>query len=185
MLTNLIPWPGRALTILLLLLAGIAFGTVAGLRYESNRRDALQLQQARADEQAFQKALDNGKRHAQSVIAWRNAARIYYRNWQERLNHENDSQLSACQTQPGAQAQAGIPVLLLSATWLGLYNAAWLPDFTQQSDTGGAAYSLVAAGTVTPREVLGNVRINADRCGEDRKRLDELIDILTEMDAVR
>lgn len=180
MWTKLIPWPGRALVVLLLVLAGIAFGAVAGLKYESNRRDAQQLEQVRADHQAFQQALLSGKRHAAEVIAWRNKARIYYRNWQERLNHENDSQLSQCQTQPGTQAQAGLSAVLLSGQWISLYNAAWLPELDQQGDTVGTSYALVEAGTATPREVLDNVHINAELCVEDRKRLDELIDYLTE-----
>lgn len=180
MWANPVPWPGRALAVLLLLLAGIAFGAVAGLRYESNKRDAQALQQKRADEQVLQFTLANGKHHAEAVIAWRNKARIYYRNWQERLSHENDTQLAQCKTQPGAQAQAGLSALQLGATWVSLYNAAWLPQLEQQDDTGGAAYSLVEAGAATPREVLDNVRINAELCGEDRKRLDELIDHLTE-----
>ncbi len=188
---RLIPAPYRILALVLLVLACIGFGYVQGIVRESDRREALELVKEREASKAFQRALASGKRHAGNVIAWQNKARIYYRNWQERLNHENDSQLAQCQTQPGQQAQAGIPGVLLSGTWLGLYNAAWLPEFDSQDNTGGAAYQIFQAGApstglragVTPRAVLDNVRINAELCGEDRKRLDELIDHLNEVEA--
>lgn len=188
---RLIPAPYRILAMVLLLLAGIAAGAVGGLTYESNRRDSQDLQQQREADKAFQSALASGKRHADNVIAWRGKARIYYRNWQERLNHENDTNLAQCQAQPGQPAQAGISAVLLGPAWVGLYNAAWLPELDQQGDTGGTAYQIVEAGGpstglrtgVTPREALDNVRINAELCGEDRKRLDELIDYLMETGA--
>lgn len=182
MFLNPVPASIRILAVVLLLLAGITAGVVAGLNYESNRRDALELVKERADGRVFQSALLNGKRHAANTIAWQNKARIYYRNWQERLNHENDSQLAQCTP---TEAQVGIPAVLLSATWLGLYNAALLPEFDGQGDTGGAAYQIFETGAVTPRAVLDNVRINAELCGEDRKRLDELIDHLNEVEAPR
>lgn len=180
---RLIPAPYRILALVLLLLAGIAAGAVGGLNYESNRRDSQELQQRNEADQAFQSALASGKRHAANVIAWRGKARIYYRNWQERLNHEKDTNLAQCEAQPGQPAQAGISAVLLGPAWVGLYNAAWLPELDQQGDTGGTAYQIVGAGGATPREALDNVRINAELCGEDRKRLDELIDYLMETGA--
>lgn len=180
---NLIPAPYRILALVLLLLAGIGFGYVQGLSRESDRRDAQERIKEREDDKAFQRALASGKRHAANVIAWQGKARIYYRNWQERLNHENDSQLAQCAENLVAGHQAGIPGVLLTATWVGLYNAAWLPEFDYQNDTGGAAHTLVEAGSVTPREVLDNVGINAELCGGDRKRLDELIDHLNEAES--
>lgn len=182
---RLIPALYRILATVLLLLAGIAAGAVGGLTYESNRRDALELKQARQDGALFMEAIGLGRRAAANAIEWKRRARIYYRNWQERLNHENDTNLAQCQAQPGQPAQAGIHVVLLGPAWVGLYNAAWLPEF-DQGDTGGTAYQIVEAGGpstglrtgVTPREAIDNVRINAELCGEDRKRLDELIDFL-------
>lgn len=183
---RLIPAPYRILALVLLLLAGIGFGYVQGLSREGDRRDAQTLQQQRDAENAFQSALDNGKRHARKAAEWRSAARIYYRKWKERLAHEDDQQLivntQRIDTAPG-RVSATYSVSRLSATWVGLYNAAWLPEFADQGDTGGAAYALVEAGSATPREVLDNVQVNAELCGEDRKRLDELIDHLTETGA--
>ncbi len=176
---RLIPAPYRILALLLLVLACIGFGYVQGISRESDRRDAQTLTKERADNKVFMAALFSGKRHAANSIAWQNKSRIYYRNWQERLNHEKDSQLAQCAP---TEAQAGIPGVLLTATWLGLYNAAWLPELDGQGDTGGAAYQVFEAGAVTPREALDNVRINAELCGEDRKRLDELIDHLSEVE---
>lgn len=172
---RLITAPYRILALILLLLAGIAFGYVQGLSRESDRRDAQDLKQERLDHKAFMAALANGKRHADNFIAWQSKARIYYRNWQERLSHEKDTNLAQCEP-----TQAGVHAALLSGTWVGLYNAAWLPDFTAKGDTGGAAAEVVAAGAVTPSEALNNIGINAHLCGEDRKRLDELIDHLNE-----
>ena len=178
---RLISAPYRILALVLLLLAGIAAGVVFGLEFESNRRDALALQQERADRDAFLRALANGKKHANNYIAWQRKARIYYRNWQERLNHEKDTNLAECKAQPGTATQAGISTVLLSPVWIGLYNAAWQPEFSAEGDPGGAAGEIVEAGVVTPSEALDNIGINANLCGEDRKRLDELIDHLNEM----
>ncbi|ADE10460.1 hypothetical protein [Sideroxydans lithotrophicus] len=170
---NPIPWQGRALALLLLVIACIAFGVVAGLKYESNRRDALELKQKRVDDKLFLEAVALGHQAAANAIEWKRRARIYYRNWQERLNHEQDSNLAQCQ-------QAGD--VLLSGTFVGMYNAAWRIE-SDQGDSAGAAAEVVAAGSVTPRHVLENVRENADLCGEDRKRHDELVDLLIGMGA--
>ncbi|KAF0205523.1 MAG: hypothetical protein FD173_966 [Gallionellaceae bacterium] len=183
MFVNPIPWQGRVLAVLLLTLAGIAFGLVAGLHYESNSRDAQELKTARSGEERFMKALANGRTHATNEIEWRNKARIYYRNWQERLKHAPDNQLAEC-SQPLKSAPATATTVLLSGVWLSLYNAAWIPDFDQQGDSGGAAGEVVEAGAVTPREALDNIRLNAELCGADRKRLDELIDHLNEVEAM-
>lgn len=188
-LTNPVPASVRILAVVLLLLAGIAAGVVVGLKYESNRRDALKLVQERADSRVFQAALDNGKQHAANYIAWQRKARTYYRNWTEALKHETDSMLAQCKTTDGSGSpQSGVHAVLLSPAWVGLYNAAWQPEFAAEGDIGGAAYSLIETGSpsiglragVTPRAALDNVRINAELCGEDRKRLDELIDHLME-----
>ena len=180
---RLIPAPYRILAYVLLVLAGVGFGYVQGLSRESDRRDAQELIKEREDGKAFQRVLASGKQHAANVIAWRGKARIYYRNWQERLNYEKDTNLAQCEAQPGQPAQAGVYVMRLGPAWVGLYNAAWLPERDQQGDTGGAAYQIVAAGGATPREALDNVRINAELCGEDRKRLDELIEHLNEVES--
>lgn len=174
-----ISWEGRALAAILLLLGGIIFGTIMGMSYESDRRDAQILKSTHADEQAFQRALTNGKQHAILTIAWQNQAQIYYQNWQERLKHENDFKLATCQTKPDMSGNT----MLLSGTWIGLYNSAWQPDFAAQSDSGRTASEVVEAGTVTPRDALDNIRINAQRCGNDRKRLDELIDHINDIEA--
>lgn len=179
---NPIPTPYRILALVMLLLSGIAAGVVAGLNIESNRRDAQDLQKERVDRKAFMAALTNGKQHADNAIAWQRAAETYYQNWQERLDHENDSQLAQCQTSDGTGPQSDrVHAALLSGTWVGLYNAAWLPGFDAASDTGGAAAEVVETGSVTPRAALDNIAVNARLCGEDRKRLDELIDHLMEI----
>lgn len=184
MFVNPIPWQGRVLAVLLLTLAGIAFGLVAGLRYESNSRDAQDLKAARNSEKRFMQALANGRTHAINEIEWRNKARIYYRNWQERLKHAPDNQLAEC-SQPLQHVPAAAPTVRLSAVWVGLYNAAWAPDFDRQGDTVGAAGEVIEAGAVTPREALDNIRLNTELCGADRKRLDELIDHLNEVEAMK
>jgi hypothetical protein len=184
MFVNPIPWQGRLLIVLLLVLAGIAFGAVFGLRYESNSRDAQELKTARSGEERFMKALANGRTHAINEIEWRTKARIYYSNWQERLKNAPDNQLAEC-SQPLQSVTAAAPTVRLSAVWLGLYNAAWIPEFDRQGDTGGAAGEVIEAGAVTPREALDNIRLNAELCGADRKRLDELIDHLNEVEAMK
>lgn len=175
---RVIPTPYRILAVLLLALACIAAGVVAGLNIESNRRDALELNKERTDRAAFLDMLANGKRHAAAAIAWQRKAETYYLNWKERLNHEKDANLAHCEPSP-----AGVPAAVLSGTWVGLYNAAWLPKLSAQGDPGRAAAEVATAGAATPREVIDNVAVNARRCGEDRKRLDELIDHLMEMGA--
>ena len=179
----ILPAPYRILALVLLLLAGIGFGYVQGISRESDRRDAQTLTKERADNKVFMAALFSGKRHAANSIAWQNKSRIYYRNWQERLNYEKDTNLAQCEAQPGPPVQAGVYVMRLGPAWVGLYNAAWLPELDGQGDTGGAAYQVFEAGAVTPREALDNVRINAELCGEDRKRLDELIEYLNEVES--
>jgi hypothetical protein len=174
---RLIPAPYRILALVLLVLACIAAGAVAGLNIESNRRDAIELAQKRESDKAFQAALVSGKTHAANVIAWQRKAENYYRNWKERLDHEKDANLAQCEP-----AQAGVHAALLSGTWVGLYNAAWQPELAE-GDTGGAAGEVAPAGPVTPREALDNVAINARLCAEDRKRHDELIDHLMETGA--
>lgn len=175
---RIISTPYRILALVLLVLACIGFGYVQGLSRESDRRDAQDLQQERIDHQAFMDALANGKRHAANVIAWQRKAQTYYLNWQERLSHEKDANLAQCEP-----AQAGVSTVLLSGTWVGLYNAAWLPKSAPAGDPRGAATEVTAAGTATPREVLDNVGLNAQSCAEDRKRHDELIDHLMETGA--
>jgi hypothetical protein len=168
-----LPWHTRLAALLALLAAAIWFGVVQGMTYESNRRDALELQQMREGEALFLEAVSLGRQAAANAIEWKRRARTYYRNWQERLNHEKDTNLAQCQ-------QAG--AVLLSGAFVGMYNAAWLPGL-DQGDPAGAAAEVVAAGAVTPRHVLENVRENADLCGEDRKRHDELTDLLLGMGA--
>lgn len=168
-----LPWHTRLAIILLLLVAGMYFGAVMGLNYESNRRDALELKQKRIDDAIFMEAVGLGHQAAQNAIEWKRRARIYYRNWQERLDHEKDTNLAQCQ-------QAGD--VLLSGTFVGMYNSAWLPGL-DQVDPAGAPAEVVAAGAVTPRHVLENVRENADLCGEDRQRNDKLVDLLLRMGA--
>jgi hypothetical protein len=182
---SLIPTPYRILALVLLALACAGFGYVQGVSRESDRRDAIALQQERADHQAFAALLANGKRHAANVLAWQRKAQTYYLNWQRNLDETHDSQLAQCQTPDGTGAQpGGVPAALLSGTWVGLYNAAWRPELGAASDTGGAAAKVTAAGAAaTPREALDNIAINARLCGDDRKRLDELIDHLVETGA--
>lgn len=176
-----LPWHTRLSIVLLLVMAGLLAGVSLGLNYESNRRDALELKQARIDDALFMEAISLGRQAAKNALEWKRRARIYYRNWQERLDHEKDINLAHCQ-------QAGD--VLLSGTFVGMYNAAWLPGL-DQGDPAGAAAEVVAAGApstqlrtgVTPRHVLENVRENADLCGEDRKRHDELADLLLGMGA--
>jgi uncharacterized membrane protein YraQ (UPF0718 family) len=169
-----LPWHTRLAALLALLAAAIWFGVVQGVTYESNRRDALALQQMREGDALFLEAVSLGRQAAANAIEWKRRARTYYRNWQERLNHEKDTNLAQCQ-------QAG--AVLLSGAFVGMYNAAWLPEYAAAGDTGGAAAEVVTAGAVTPRHVLENVRENADLCGEDRKRHDELADLLLGMGA--
>jgi uncharacterized membrane-anchored protein YhcB (DUF1043 family) len=162
------------LALLIALIAGLGMGYAAGHAQASNACVARESKAHQEADDKFQREVENGKRHAADALEWQHKADIYYRQWQERLAHENDSKLSECKT------QSGVASLLLSSTWLGLYNAAWLPEL-DQGDPGGAAYSLVETGGVTPREVLQNVGINAEACASDRKRLDELIDHLNEV----
>ena len=175
---NQIPTPYRIIAWVLLALTCLCFGYVEGISREADRRDALELKQSRYAEQDFMRVLANGKQHAAYLIEWQRKARIYYLNWQERLNHANESQLALCKTQPATQAQTGFADVLLSATWVSLYNAAWNPDFAIKGNPGGVDGEVVEAGAATPREVLDNIRINAESCAEDRKRNDELIDVL-------
>lgn len=177
MLTN-IHIGGRVLIVLVLLLTGLAVGFIFGLRTESDRRDAIELKQQRANEGAFQTALLKGRLHAESAIKWQRRARIYSRNLQERIAHETSKNLAHCETQSSAQSQTGDVVL--SGTFISLYNAAWLPQL-DANDTGRAAGEVIAAGTVTPAAVLDNTNTNASLCADDRKRLDELIDLLLEI----
>ena len=175
MLSN-IHFESRVLIVLLLLITGLVVGYIFGLRIESDRRDAIELAQKRADDNAFQSALLKGHLHAEAALKWQRRAQTYYRNWKERLDHETNANLAQCQTQSGAQPQAGD--VLLSGTFVSLYNAAWLPQL--DADPSGAAAKGIEAGAAAPRDVLANVGLNANLCADDRKRLDELIDLLME-----
>jgi uncharacterized membrane-anchored protein YhcB (DUF1043 family) len=166
--------PSFWLALLIALIIGLGVGYAAGHSQASNACVARESKAHQEADDKFQREVENGKRHAADALEWQRKADSYYRQWQERLNNEKDSTLSECKT------QSGTPDLLLSGIWLSLYNAAWLPEL-DQGDPGGAAYSLVEAGGVTPREVLQNVGINAKACASDRKRLDELIDHLNEV----
>lgn len=179
---NPILWPYRIIVISLLLIAGIGFGYVQGTSRESDRRDALELKNQHAADEAFNKAMQRGREHALAVLTWQSRADIYFRKWQEKLNNEKDSQLSVCQTQTtDVQKESGVSSALLSYVWVGLYNAAWQPEFNDQGDPSRAFGQGVETGSVTPREALDNIAINAHQCAVDRKRLDELIDYLLEL----
>lgn len=184
MLLNPIPTPYRLLAVLLLALACLGFGYTQGVSRESDRRDALELVQVRADQAVFAQVLESGKRHAEAALAWQRKADDYYQSWKEKLKNADDTQLSECQAtgEPGAQP-SGVHAAVLSGTWVGLYNSAWLPEFAAEGDLGRAAAEVAEAYSVTPREALDNIALNARRCGDDRKRLDELIDHLNEIDA--
>lgn len=154
-------WLGALISALVLFGAGFATGHSVASGAAEKREDKAQL----AADTKFQEQVALGKKHAAAALEWERKSRTYYLNWQERLKHENDSALSD-------------PALLLSATWLSLYNAAWLPGY-DAGDSSGIAYSLIDTGGVTPREVLENVGLNAEACAVDRKRHDKLIDFLT------
>lgn len=176
-----ISWQARALIVLVLVIAGIAFGLVAGLSYESNRRDAQELKTMRAGEDRFMRALANGREHAENEIVWRNKSHRYYRLWRERIKRDVEKEFSTCEQSESAAA----PAVHLSALWVGMYNAAWVPAVDSEGDTSGVASEVVEAGAVTPVEALENIGENARLCGEDRKRLDELIDHLNDVEAMK
>lgn len=175
-----ISWQGRALIVLLLVVAGITLGLVTGLSYESNRRDAQELKTMRAGEDRFMRALANGREHAENEIVWRGKSHRYYKLWRERIKRDVEKEFATCEQSEPAAA----PAVHLSALWVGMYNAAWMPDLDGQGDPGRAAGEVIEADTVTPTEALYNIGENAQLCGEDRKRLDELIDHLNEVEAI-
>ncbi len=172
---NTLPLPYRILALMLLLLSTLGAGLVVGLEIESNRRDALDLEKLRQSDANFKWALGNGKKHAAQVIEWQAKAKTYYYQWQRELNHAEDSQLASCVNTENSPA-----AVFLSDLWVGMYNNAWEPKLTTGSDTSRAANTTIEASTVSPREVLDNVRINADLCGEDRQRYQSLINYINE-----
>lgn len=186
MLTSPLSLPWRFFILVALLLGGMVFGYICGVSRESDRRDARDLHIAQANFTAITRALKSGHRAAMEVIEWQKKSHVYYRNWQERLNHVPDNQLADCTLSTGVTPDAQIVppanTVLLSGTFIRLYNAAWLPTGLDTGDTGGAADQIGAADTVTPRDILANTKDNAELCGDDRKRLDTLIDYLQEMD---
>lgn len=187
------PSPWFIVLSLVLLVGGAGAGFVGGLTWESNKRDAEAHHATKDSMAAFMARLERGKEKVHELIEWKRKARIYYLNWQKELSNVPDTQLAECETAhttPGAYPApptSSPGTVVLSADFIRLYNDAWLPTGLDAGDTGGAAAEVGDAGTpstqlrtgVTPREVLENTKLNAESCGEDRKRLDKLIDQIT------
>lgn len=183
---RVMPSPWFIVITLVLLIGGAGTGFVGGLTWEANKRDAQELRTTKDSMAFFMHALERGKSNVRELIEWRQKARIYYRNWQKGMNDVPDTQLAQCapSAAPGTGAAPG--TVVLSADFVRLYNDAWLPAELNAGDTSGAAGEIVEANPpsveprrgVTPREVLENTQLNAELCGDDRKRLDKLIDQL-------
>lgn len=169
----------------LLVIAGLcAWSYSEGVSRESDRRDAEVLKEREQADKDYEAAAEAARIHAVAVIDWKRKAENYYRQWQERLNHVNDSELSECVTETQDEKPGVVPGCMLSDDWVGLYNEAWFPDGTP----GAAAGTDAAAGgpgSATPREALLNIRTNAGLCAEDRKRQRGLINLLQELEAGR
>ena len=143
----MIAMPYRILLLAALGTACWGHGYVSGISRESDRRDAEAFQQAESAQAAFNRALDNGRRHAEAVIEWRRKARIYYRKWQERMNDVTDDQLAQCVPNPQPAVSYAC---LLGPDWVWLYNDAWFPD-GNGSGAGGAAGVSIRAGSAADR----------------------------------
>ena len=115
---NVIPAPYRILALVLLLLAGIAFGYVQGISRESDRRDAQNLKQVRVEIKAASKESDRREAVGAAREVVREKIRVVYQTIREEV--QNNVEKNA-----GAYAACG-----LDSDGLRLWNAA---------NSGGAA----------------------------------------------
>ena len=82
----ILPAPYRILAIVLLALACIGFGYVQGVSRESDRRDALELKQARIDASAADKESTRREAVGAAREVVREKIRVVYRTIKERVN---------------------------------------------------------------------------------------------------
>lgn len=166
------------LAVLLILLAS-AF--VAGVRTESDHRDAQLLQQERAMHSAY---VDKVKRMGARVATLKTqqqADRNNYQILQEELRHAQRSNLATADCpQPGALWPPGASGadVRLTGEFVRLWNnaiRAGLPG-----DPGRAAPAAAGTGAAYPDDVLANHIDNAERATECRRQLNAVIDVLKE-----
>lgn len=158
-----------------------AWGYTSGISRESDRRDAQELKIREKADKDYEVAATAATNHALASLEWKRKAENYYRKWQEKLNDVEDRRLSECIPPVADEAPARC---VLSSDWVGLYNDAWFRNDTP-ANTAGTDAVPGGASAATPREVLLNVRENAQLCAEDRKRQRELINLLHDLEAAR
>ena len=169
-------------------------GGICGFLQEARTRDAADMRRALDEGRAFGDAVAEGKKSATDYGEWQRAAEVYFNNWQEAVKHGPDNKLAACVAAPAPAAAPGAAqppdadgaaaAVRLTGEFVRLYNAAWTGEIAAAGDPGGTAAEVGEAGAAyaTPREVLDNTGANARACAADRKRHDQLIDLLDRLE---
>jgi hypothetical protein len=150
-LLNRYTWIAAAM--LVLAVGGFSFG----VQWESNRRDARQLGQERAEREATElrrTAWDRNNGELSAALAReRDNNRRLERQLNERIRYAATSELVRVE-----QASAGAaPAMVLTPGFVGLYNraVARVPEAAAGADGAGAA-----GGAVSPQDLLANLNAN-------------------------
>jgi hypothetical protein len=164
------------LVALLVLLAG-AF--VAGVRTESDHRDAQLLVQERAQHAAYVDKVKRMNSRVATLKTQQQTDRNNFQNLQEELRHAQRSTLATADCpQLDALRPTGSPGtdVRLTGEFVRLWNRALrigLPG-----DPGGAAAAAEGTRAAYPDDVLANHVDNAERGNECRRQLNAVIDVL-------
>lgn len=176
----------RLLVFAAVLAAVAGYGYVQGVSRESDRRDALELAQRKADDAERAVFAAFGQKKAGEALAARRRAAGYYRSLQEAIAHAQPQTLAQADCPPAAASSAlGMPAaravdLVLTGEFVRLYNAAWAAAGSSvPADPGGAAAAPAGAAGADPQEVLAHTAAEAQSCGDDRRRQLKLIELLT------
>lgn len=169
------PW------IWIILGALIAAGFVAGAKVEGWHRDSAE----KAADQAWMKQyVSDISRYRTSADLTRAALAMQAKLTQDAETKwkleksRNAKPLATCTAAPAAKpgdppAAAGAPVVMLTPEFIGLYNGALAIGLREAGDPGGTDGAPGGPGSVTPDDVLDNVKDNAKLCNGFRKIITE------------
>lgn len=175
----------KALAVLVLLAFVAGFSYQKGKHAGDAERTELALERERELGRAVTSAVAQGNEAAAQLAAQRRITAAERRSWMEKLNATNDRTLveppPTCIPGDADTAAAAGPGLRLSGDFLGLYNDGWCRAAGDAVSAAACRAAAAAAGAaaVEPRRILAHGEAEAAACGEDRKRLNQLLDLLS------